>query len=149
MNGTRLASTNTLCALVAAWDARGRTAIGEWLVARNAVEDQLIELRSSSGATQPVRTTKSTGRVGETEEAAIFAMALTKARNGWVLTDLAGVIGVDPDVLIDYLSGRFLPTPAVLGRVLDAFSVESPERERLVALHRAAWTASHWKSLRE
>ncbi|WP_047960364.1 MULTISPECIES: helix-turn-helix transcriptional regulator [unclassified Streptomyces] len=48
LNGTRLASPDTLCAIVTAWDHRGGDGITEWLRIRDQVEEDLIKLRSST-----------------------------------------------------------------------------------------------------
>ena len=54
LNGSRLPSPYTLCAIVTAWDPRGQNAIAEWLKVRDRVEEQLINLR-------PVRDISVTG----------------------------------------------------------------------------------------
>ncbi|MFJ3339196.1 hypothetical protein [Streptomyces sp. NPDC086766] len=143
--------------MVAAWDIRGKLAIGEWLMARNKVEDELVALRSKEVvAVHPGAGTTSDNRViGETEEAAAFAMALSAVRQRprrvtlpgevglpWLVTDISRVADIDPDALVDYLSGKLIPTPSELVSVLDALSVEPAERSRLLELHRAAWKAS-------
>jgi DNA-binding XRE family transcriptional regulator len=53
LNGTRLASSDTLCAIVTAWDHRGSGGITEWLRVRDQVEDDLIKLRSSTRPIAP------------------------------------------------------------------------------------------------
>ncbi|MFJ3714182.1 hypothetical protein [Streptomyces sp. NPDC090053] len=162
LNGTRLASTETISTMVAAWDIRGKLAIGEWLMARNKVEDELIALRykedvdayPGTGATSDTRV------IGETEEAAEFAKALSAVRQRprsvilsgeaglpWLVTDISRVADVDADALVEYLSGQFVPRPSELLRVLDALSVGPADRSRLLELHRSAWKASSkWMS---
>ncbi|MEU0984817.1 hypothetical protein ABZ488_37100 [Streptomyces griseus] len=51
LNGTRLASMNTLCAMVSAWHPQGEKGIPEWQKLRRDVEEQLITLRSGTPAT--------------------------------------------------------------------------------------------------
>lgn len=48
LNGSRLPSPYTLCAIVTAWDPRGQNAIAEWLKVRDRVEEQLINLRPAA-----------------------------------------------------------------------------------------------------
>lgn len=50
LNGTRLASMNTLCAMVSAWHPQGEKGIPEWQKLRRDVEEQLAAMRSGMSA---------------------------------------------------------------------------------------------------
>lgn len=45
LNGTRLASMNTLCAMVSAWHPQGEKGIPEWQKLRREVDEQLAAMR--------------------------------------------------------------------------------------------------------
>ncbi|MFD9037489.1 helix-turn-helix domain-containing protein [Streptomyces bottropensis] len=57
LNGSRLPSPYTLCAIVTAWDPRGQDAIAEWLKLRDRVEEQLINLRPAAATVTSGRRT--------------------------------------------------------------------------------------------
>lgn len=143
LNGTRLVSTDTLCALVVAWDPRSRNAIGEWLMARDDVEQRLIEHQGGT----PTRTKAIMRPAGETRgvPAAVTAFheALRKVLDDAgrpTLAELYRRTEIPRSTLSSWFAGDAVPRYDRLQLLLLGLGVadDTGTVMRLRELHRAA-----------
>ncbi|MFF3452239.1 helix-turn-helix domain-containing protein [Streptomyces sp. NPDC002667] len=148
LNGTRLPSPYTLCAIVTAWDPRGQEAIAEWLKVRDRVEEDLIRLRSAELPASPADGGASASGLVEppanssreyNEEALqelVWLLGTAAAKRDLSMQQIAVRAGLGRTTVSQAFSGRVVPserTTAVLAHTL-GLPVEDVLRKRMAAL---------------
>lgn len=152
LNGTRLASEGTLCAMVIHWDPRGADAIPEWLKIRYDVEEKIITkpVAAELSAQLPAVTASMQGDVAaaprpprrrrNVDTAVLVQLAQNlrsaAAESGLSVTQLAVQAQLGRTTVSQALNGRTVPsapTVAALARATRARNLE-----RLLALQRIA-----------
>ncbi|WP_443031844.1 helix-turn-helix domain-containing protein [Streptomyces sp. CA-210063] len=139
LNGTRIPSVDTLCALVSALDPRDeRIAIPEWLKLRSQAEQGLEGERVSYTAAVADPSTPQPD--APPIEYLIFAQELNAARlrAGITRAQLAVKAGYSPRSIFSTLEGRRLPRWDLIENLLHVLAASEEES----AEHRKRWEAA-------
>ncbi|MFJ7205923.1 hypothetical protein ACIQWR_20595 [Streptomyces sp. NPDC098789] len=144
LNGTRLASMNTLCAMVSAWHPRGEKGIPEWQKLRRDVEEQLAAMRSRipvnvvEAEVTPVVRQPDPARVPDAEalEQLRILLATALAEIRMTKTQLAARTGLGRTTVHEaFATGRPVPSAATVAAIGRALRLPI---DRLLELHRQA-----------
>jgi hypothetical protein len=126
LNGTRLASPDTLCALVTAWDPRGGNAIGEWLKERDDVEQRLITYQRLT-LTTPMVGKRPAGELRKAPEAVTeFHRALRQVyedAGSPTYTRIFKKTNLPPSTVRSWLVGQSVPRHDRLERLMAGLGV--------------------------
>ncbi|MFF4484756.1 helix-turn-helix domain-containing protein [Streptomyces sp. NPDC001520] len=127
----RLASPQTLLALVLAWDSRGREAYEEWLELRSATERALALLAPQASAQPQERAVRSRPLrqhdelVGPRRELADELRRLKVEAGNPSLRELGKKTRVHASSLSGYLTGNRLPSAEILGEFVQALGADA------------------------
>jgi hypothetical protein len=130
LNGTRLPSENTVCALVSAWDPDGgQDSINQWLKTRDAAEDELVKLRLRAAGRSPLSLPRQPMHSTPPTEAIRRVIRAGMILAGMRSSELARACNVSERRLHTVLNGHALPYNDLLERVIQVLELDDGARE--------------------